>query len=237
MKILPQQLGEPASWILVACAIVTTILVVRREMISDVGHLPEVRKAAFVKGWESALHSGFRVGSENAPVQVIGFTDFECPMCSRFDGTVQAVRSKHGGQVAFTFVHFPLAYHSFAEPAARAAQCAHMQGRGAEMVPLLFSKQKAFGLIEWRELARAAAVPDLDKFDSCVTSAEVSAYVSKNRKLADTLGVRGTPTIIVNGWRMPAPPTIEEFDEIVANVLRGRPPASGMSFRMGGLET
>jgi protein-disulfide isomerase len=40
----------------------------------------------------------------------------------------------------------------------------------------------------------------------------------------DSVGLDGTPTIIVNGWKLTNPPTFEQFDKMVQAILRGKSP-------------
>lgn len=224
--------GAAGSWVLVACALVTTVLVIRREFFAKDALTAAIRDPVEIKGWRDALDAGIHVGPASAPVQVVQFADFECPMCSRFDVTLQELRRKYPDKVALTLVPFPLPYHEYAEPAVRAAECANAQGRADAMVPLLFARQKQFGTVAWTDLAREAAVPDMARFETCVNETTPMARVDKARKLAETIGVRGTPTVIVNGWKLPITPTMRELEKMVGNVVDGRKPVSGIDFRV-----
>lgn len=166
-----------------------------------------------------------RWGTADAPVQVIEFADFQCPSCARFESTVRATRDKYPTQVAFTLVHFPLPSHEFAESAARAAECANIQGT-VGMRSLLFERQHGIGSVSWRILAQEAGVPDVDEFDECVNDAQPMERIEQGKKLADKMGVRGTPTVIVNGWKLPVPPSPEVLDRIINNVVTGRAPTA-----------
>jgi protein-disulfide isomerase len=222
--------SEIASWtLLVLCALSAACLVVRREFIQSSMAMAAATEpqAIYIDGWEDALATGLRSGSANAPVQVVEFADFECPWCARFEATVRAIRGKYPDQVAFTFAYYPLPQHSFAATAAHAAECAHTQGRFEAMRSRLFEKQQAFGSLPWIEFATEAGIPDLRQFETCMTDTQTFERVEHGKKLAEKLGVRATPTIIVNGWKFSMPPTLDQFDEIVKNVVDGRPPAAG----------
>jgi len=174
-----------------------------------------------------------RAGETDAPVQVVEFADFECPYCARFEETVRTIRARYPDEVAFTFVHFPLTMHSFAEPAARAAECADLQG-GFEVVrTVLFQKQQAFGSVRWTDLAKQAGISDPAQFDECMADTRPVERIEQGRRLRDSLGVRGTPTIIVNGWKLPMPPSSEDLDKMVKNVLKGGSPVEDMEFVIG----
>ena len=87
------------------------------------------------------------------------------------------------------------------------------------MRALLFEKQKAFGAELWTEFAVQAGIEDIEQFDECVNDTTPLERIERSKKLADKFGIQGTPTIIVNGWKMPAPPSPWNFDEIVQTVV------------------
>lgn len=237
MRISSGRLNEIGSWTLVLCALLTTILVVRREFAGDAVGATTINPPASydprevdVDGWQAALGGGIRFGRADAPVQVVEFADFQCPYCASFEATVSTVRSKYPDHVAFTFAHYPLPQHSLAESAARASECADIQGRFEEMRSLLFTRQRTFGSVPWTDFAKDVGILDLEQFDVCVNDTRPVERIERGKKVGVEIGVRGTPTIIVNGWRLPLPPTAEQFDEIVRNVMDGRPPVEGIDF-------
>jgi protein-disulfide isomerase len=225
-----RRLSEIGSWVLVLCAVATTVLVVRREFSQGATALPTNRQATYVEEWRDALATGVRSGSPDAPVQVVEFGDFQCPYCARFDATARAMLEKYPDQIAFTFVHLPLPQHEFAEPAARAAECAEAQGHFKGMRSLLFDKQPEFGAVAWTDLAIRIGVPDIALFDACMNDRQPLARIEGAKALADRMGILGTPTIIVNGWKWPGTPSAEDIDKIVDNVLGGREPSAHMDF-------
>lgn len=234
MWITGHNIREFSSWLLVLCAVVTTLIVVRQQIMRSTTTTTEgvtsQRQATYIDHWEEVLASGIRLGSESAPVQLVEFADFECPGCARYEATLRVIRQSHSDKVAFTFAHLPLDYHSFAEAAARAANCAHEQGRFDEMRGMLFENSGHFGSITWVEIAKLSGVPDILQFEACVIATETSKSIVEAKVLAEKIAVKGTPTLIVNGWMLPIPPSLEQFDQIVRNVTDGKPPAQGLDF-------
>jgi len=106
-------------------------------------------------------------------------------------------------------VHYPLGAHKFAMPAARAAECAREQGRFAEYITQVYAKQDSLGLKPWLDFAKETAIPDIIDFSECVAEKAEVPNIAGGIALGKTIGVRGTPTIIINGWRYPMPPTDE----------------------------
>src|SRR5262249_43031981 len=69
-------------------------------------------------------------GPVNAPVTVVMFSDFQCPVCSAVHPIVKSVISQYGDKVRFVLRDYPLSsIHQFAEKAAEAAGAANAQGK------------------------------------------------------------------------------------------------------------
>jgi protein-disulfide isomerase len=71
------------------------------------------------------------LGSRDAPVKLIEFSDYECPFCKRFHVTMKRLMDEYGkdDRVAWVYRHFPLdAIHSKARKEAQAAECANELG-------------------------------------------------------------------------------------------------------------
>ena len=192
------RLTNVSAWVLVSCAVLTTILVAKREFMPSSMPTATTNKedwsAIYVDGWQDALTVGIRLGIANAPVQIVAFEDYQCPHCARFDGIVKRVRDTYPDQVAFTFVPFPLPYHDFAETAQRVAECTHTQGSFEAMRALLFEKQQAFGSIAWTHFAIQADIEDVSGFDKCVNTPDPLRRVEQSKVVADRLRGRGGPT-------------------------------------------
>jgi protein-disulfide isomerase len=94
---------------------------------------------------EVAARAGVPViGSQDAPVTIVEFSDFECPFCGRFfKETYPRLKARYidTGKVKIVFRHFPLvSIHPSASNAAIAAECASRQGKFAEYHDTLFEK-------------------------------------------------------------------------------------------------
>jgi protein-disulfide isomerase len=174
--------------------------------------------------WHDALAKGVHLGSDTAPVQLVEFADFECPFCGNFHKTLKAVQARFPNQIALTYVHFPLQGHRFALQAARVVECAGEQQRFEAMYDRLFDEQDSFGLKPWSELAAEAGVSDGSAFERCIKRTDPIPRVVGGEQLGKALDVQGTPTIIINGWKLARPPSSEELDGMVKAILAGRSP-------------
>jgi protein-disulfide isomerase len=94
-------------------------------------------------------------GASSAPVTIVEYSDFQCPYCARYSTeTYPEIKAQYidTGKVRYMFRHFPLSFHSEAELAAQAAECAGEQGKFWEMHDTLFANQS-----EWAGSADAEA--------------------------------------------------------------------------------
>lgn len=184
-----------AMVVLVGCALVVTGLVVRRELFPT-RVLPQPPQR--VEGWREYGRFGNRIGPTDAKVTVVVFSDFQCGFCAVAAERMRALRREYPSDLAVVYRHFPLRTHAHAVPAARASECAAAQGRFEPFHDALFSKQDSIGAIPWTRYAIAAGVEDLRGFDRCAGSAIPVAALERDTADGDRLGVRGTPTILVN---------------------------------------
>src|SRR5207302_525955 len=88
---------------------------------------------------------GYTLGSDSAPIEIVEYSDFECPFCASF-ATVQmpAIREQliATGKVRWRYRDFPLPSHQYSRYAALAAQCAGEQGKFWEMHDQLFTNHQ-----------------------------------------------------------------------------------------------
>lgn len=181
----------------------------------------ELQVPEYVDKWRQIAAAGIRVGPHKAKVNIVEFGDIECPFCKTFHASVRALQTKYPESVSLVFVHFPLTQHRFAIPAARAVECADNSGRFAQLLDILFGNQDSIGLKPWGSYALEAGVSDTVKFIECLSSPHF-ARIAAGLDAGKSLGVRGTPTVLLNGWRMPHAPSGAELDSITREILAGR---------------
>jgi protein-disulfide isomerase len=138
-------------------------------------------------------------GPDDAPVTIVEFSDYQCPFCARSEPLVKEALAAYPTQARLVYKHFPLvAIHPQAMNAALAAAAAQRQGKFWEMHEILFANQRALAPEQIKEYARQLGL-DMAKFEADLQSDEVKAVVQDDSQLAQRVGVRGTPTIFVNG--------------------------------------
>lgn len=211
------------SSVLALAALTVAGVVVHREVSSRPAR-PATESPVYVEGWKSLVGGGLATGAASPRVQVVEFADFQCPACRSFNTTLVELERTYRGSLASVFVHFPLPQHREAIPAARAAECAALQRRFAEFRNTVFAQQDSLGVKNWSGVAIAAGVTDTATFNQCLTSDSSMARITAGLALGRTYGVRGTPTVIVNGWRFRTTPTLPELKTVIDQLLRGERP-------------
>ena len=140
------------------------------------------------------------LGSKDAKVTVIEFSDFQCPFCGRFYvQTLPSIVKNYieTGKVKLIFRDFPLVQiHQNAQKAAEAATCADRQGKFWEMHNKLFENQNDLGLDNLKKFASDLGL-DTGKFNSCLDSGETAAEVQKDEQEGLAIGIQGTPGFII----------------------------------------
>jgi protein-disulfide isomerase len=137
-------------------------------------------------------------GSDSATITLVEFADFECPYCAVMAPRLDKLASERPDQVRMVFKFMPLPAHPHGEIAARAGIAAINQKKFWEMNKKMFENQKHLEQADLEGYAKDLGL-DLSKFRADMTSAATTEHIARDRKLADSLGVKGTPAIYING--------------------------------------
>jgi protein-disulfide isomerase len=223
---LKSALSTAGTVLSVSCAVVVTLLLVRREFFPPQPPPPPGARPDSTLGdadWQRVREGTLRIGPANAALEIVEFADFECPACRSFQTrTLGPIRRAYPNDVAVVFRHWPLAYHRFALPSARAVECAAAQGRFEQMHDLLYLKQDSLGLKSYPEFATESGVSDPDAFASCLGDPAHAALFEADTKLVTQIGGTGTPTIIINGRRLGSIPDSTKLDQMVQDARAAR---------------
>lgn len=182
-----------------------------------------LRAPTFVPRWQDAMPLARRLGGDSsAVIKIVTFVDFECPGCAAFHQVLSELLAKRS-DIEAMYVHYPLSYHRFALPAARAAECAALEGRFAPWAATVFAQRDSLGLKSWGRLARDAGVVDTARLASCASDSLTFPFVAQGQALGNEMGIDATPAVIVNGWKLPGTPTVAVMDSVLAALADGPP--------------
>jgi protein-disulfide isomerase len=157
-----------------------------------------------------ALEGSPSRGPDAAAVTIVEFADFECPYCQRIAPLLDQLFEKHKTEVRMVYKFMPLPMHSRGEPAARAAVAAQNQGKFWEMDHALFAAGGRLEDVDIDGFAQQLGL-DMARFHADEASPATKARIDADRKLADDLGVKGTPTFYINGREFNLKTDMEEW--------------------------
>lgn len=219
---MKSKLQDVATVLMVCCALVVTLAVARRELFPAraAAAQPDTEPRP-VDNWEEMAAAGQRMGPAGAPVQIVEFSDFQCPFCATFAQTLRALRAKYPDRVAVLYRHYPIQeLHPHARTAALAAECAGAQGRFEPYHDRLFAQQDSIGTKPWARFAAEAGVPDSAAFTRCFVEQRLMGNVTRDAELAEKAGIRITPSIVVDGTLVPGAVSQSELEKWITG--RGR---------------
>ncbi|MBM4371733.1 MAG: thioredoxin domain-containing protein, partial [Deltaproteobacteria bacterium] len=143
-------------------------------------------------------------GAENGQIVVTMYSDFQCPYCSRVKQPIYDLMKEYPDNIRVEFRHFPLSFHKDAHLAAQASMAADAQGRFWEMHDKIFDNQKALKREDLDRYAQEVSL-DLEAFRKALDEGTYKEIVDLHMSEGQKAGVRGTPSIFINGRKFDAP--------------------------------
>ena len=167
--------------------------------------------------------------SDNIAVDVVEFSDLECPACKGKWPIIHLVLKKYAGSVRHGMVSYPLTtIHPWAFRAACASWCVALQEEQA-LIPF---KETFYGLQREMEVALVTGTSvdfvvghglDEGAFRECYLRPPSIDAVHQQLALGQTMGVSATPTYYVNGWKIQVPDG-SWFPALVERLIKGEEP-------------
>lgn len=151
------------------------------------------------------------IGTPGAPVVLVLFSDFECPYCKEEAKVLRSnLISTYPKQVRLYFKDFPLEQiHPWAKAAAIAGRCVFKQSPTAfwDYHDWVYEHQNEITKENFRDKAlEFAKTKEIDalQLGRCMDTRATEAEVDKTVNEALDLHVTSTPTLFVNGRRLPS---------------------------------
>ena len=169
---------------------------------------------------------GYDRGNPDAPVVVVEFSDFGCPYCGKFARETYPIIDREyirTGKVFFKSVQFVMGSFPNATEAARAAECAADQRQFWPMSKRLYDTQP-----EWKGTSSPAGVLvhdaaaiglDTARFAACYGAGGMHPRTRLATNAASLLGVRATPSFLVNGRPIEGALPIEAFRTVLDDAV------------------
>jgi len=157
------------------------------------------------------------LGSENVPITIIIYSDFQNPFAAKFSGvggSLDNAKQEFGDKLAIVFRHYPqVNINSLAETAAEFAECAGEQDNFWQMHDKLWQDnlENKFTLEQFIKNVKELGL-DIEKFDECLNTNRYQEKIKNAIKSAETIGLRGTPTLFVNGRHIIGALNYEDYE-------------------------
>jgi len=164
-------------------------------------------------------------GGKDAKVVIQEFSDFECPFCGRVEPTVNEVTKAYGDKVKIVWRHKPLPMHKNAPLASEASvEIFKQKGNDAfwKYHAKLFENQRApDGLLRpaLEKYAEEMGGIDMVKFRKALDDNSHKAAVEADSKLADDVGISGTPAFVINGYFVSGAQPFSKFKKLIDRAL------------------
>ncbi|HSV86810.1 MAG TPA: peptidylprolyl isomerase [Levilinea sp.] len=143
-------------------------------------------------------------GPPAAAVTILEYSDFQCPYCAQLEPVLAQLRSDFPDDVRVVFRHFPLSFHSNAFAAAQAVEAAGVQGKFEEMKKVVFAQQAVWSddtpeqFSAWALEQAGELGLEMGQFEADYASEAVKARVQDSADEAATIGLPGTPFLLIN---------------------------------------
>jgi protein-disulfide isomerase len=161
-------------------------------------------------------------GSENAPIIIYEFSEFQCPFCKRGANTINELMDKYGkDKIQVRYVMRILPFHKKAPAAAAASYAAWKQNKFWEFHDHMWENQKNLGDELYMTWAKENGM-DMAKFTEDMKVEKWQEEFDRLGKIADGVGVRGVPTFLINGKKLRGAKPTAEFVKVIDEILKGK---------------
>jgi protein-disulfide isomerase len=228
---LKEKLKNP--WFIVSMVLIAILLIFVQRTINIIGTTQNIN-ADSIDSQESLGNSYIDnsvvsvsadddaiLGDKNAPIEIIEFSDYECPFCTRFyTDTLPQLKTTYidTGKAKLIYRDFPLGFHANAQKAAEAGECAGDEGKYFEMHDKLFEQGVSGGVTAFKQYAKEIGL-NTATFDVCLDSGKYTSEVQKDFQDGQRAGVQGTPTFYINGQQLVGAQPFEAFQQIIEQEL------------------
>lgn len=157
-------------------------------------------------------------GSVDSKVTLIEYADYQCPPCGNAYPVVKTLLEKYSDKMLFIFRNFPIASsHPNAKAAAATAEAAGLQDKYWPMHDKIFENQSEWSYAnssERNDIFNRYATEiglDVDKFNTDLSSSNISQKINVDISIGKEEGVQATPTFKLNGEKL----TVDQLEEAI----------------------
>lgn len=194
---------------------------------------PSIPVQVAVTAADTAGFQGYVLGSDDAPVTITEYADYQCPACQSFEMVefpYVKERLIQTGKVRYVYRDFPLDQpHRWARLAAHSAACADDQGKFWEQHDAIYRTQG-----QWSPAGDAGAVfrslaqqngLDLGAYDGCMRSLRYAGRIQASLDEGVRAGVNSTPSFVIGGRIYAGVQQYDKLRALVDSLIAVRSPA------------
>lgn len=174
---------------------------------------------------------GMKAGAEAPVMDIVEFSDFQCPACRMAAQLLRPFLLKHADKVRFTYHHFPLdgscnpfapnGRHMMACAASRLAICASREDKFWPVHDLIFDNQDELSHAKLDEIAKEAGL-DAAKLSACLKDPATETQLQKEMQWGDVIGLESTPTFVINGRKFAGARAPSDLEALLEHLERER---------------
>lgn len=211
-----------ALFLILGTVIGLYILNLSKQIKAENAYNQTVNVSATMKMAINGLGTNYFMGTENAPLTIIEFSDFACPYCQQAHKIIRDAVAKYPGKIKAVYRDMPL--HDNSIDLALSARCAGEQGKFWEMHDLLFENQSSLtatgdALTPTLNSLVGTLGIDTDKYNTCYTSKKYLSDIGTDYGDGAALSLVGTPTWFLNEKRLSGYLPEEDFFKLIEGML------------------
>jgi len=169
------------------------------------------------------------LGSPDAPVTIVAYSDFQCPYCAQAAlGTMRQIEEEYlaTGKAKLVFKYFAFEGQESIQ-AAQAAECAAEQNRFWDYHDMLFLNQRIpFTNENLKAFARELGL-DTASFNFCLDLETHAEKVAADRAEGERRGVSGTPTFYIGQTQIVGAKPYDTFRAAIEDQLAAQQEGGG----------
>ncbi|MGD9310325.1 MAG: thioredoxin domain-containing protein [Desulfosarcina sp.] len=184
------------SGILLVLLFIAGVYVYKKHQDKRYGFLAQENASTFVRPYSQTL------GSDDAKIYLVEFTDPACETCSAFHPFVKKLMAQHEGKIKLVIRYAP--FHDGADFPVKILEASRKQGKFWETMDVLYGTQRywtSHHVVQpqkmWRFLSMVGL--DIEKLKVDMNDPEIEKIIQQDLADAKTLNVRKTPGFFVNG--------------------------------------
>ena len=170
-----------------------------RQLLEKQAVAPREQAGEQITKAKVSTEGAYAIGSKDAPLTMVEFTDFQCPFCQRFHVSTFADLKRNyidTGKLRFVSRDLPLDFHPNAMQAANAGRCAGEQGQFWAMRDRMNSNPDKLDINNLVSYAQDLKL-NVAAFRGCVESQKYKDAIQADANTAQQIGANGTPSFVL----------------------------------------